>query len=102
MGKWGGEREWEKISKIFFSPASACAGKKGNNAVQNSTVSVFFFSRKGNVIGKNPKMGYDRNLERIIANILVVQIRNNNAIPCNLIQSSETLSLNLRKKVFFF
>jgi hypothetical protein len=28
--------------KIFFFPASACAGKKENSDVQHGTVSVFF------------------------------------------------------------
>jgi hypothetical protein len=48
LGKWGGERE-EKNSrkqrfKIFFFPASACAGKKKlHRAVQNGTVQFFFF-----------------------------------------------------------
>jgi hypothetical protein len=59
--------EKEKLSgkrrfKIFFFPASACAGKKENSAVQNGTVSVscfFFLTKKNNVIWKNPKMGYD-------------------------------------------
>jgi hypothetical protein len=47
LGKWGGERE-EKNSgkqrfKIFFFPASACAGKKNlHRAVQNGTVQFFF------------------------------------------------------------
>jgi hypothetical protein len=57
--------EKEKLSgkrrfKIFFFPASSCARNKENNAVQNGTISVFFFKkRKENVIWKNPKMGYD-------------------------------------------
>jgi hypothetical protein len=33
----------EKRFKIFIFPASACAGKKENSAIQNVTVSVFFF-----------------------------------------------------------
>jgi len=50
----------EKRFKIFIFPASACAGKKENSAIQNVTVSVFFFlKRKETVIWKNPKMGYD-------------------------------------------
>jgi len=61
LGKWGGEREREKWFKIFFFPASACAGKKENSAVQNDTVSVFFFlKKKRNVIWKNLKMDYDK------------------------------------------
>jgi len=63
----GGEREWEKWFKIIFFPASACAGKKENSAVQNGTVSVFcfffFYEKKCNLegkkIGSKPKMGYD-------------------------------------------
>ena len=47
VGKWEGKEKekvsGKKISKIFFFPASAWAGKKGNNAVQNGTVLVFFF-----------------------------------------------------------
>jgi hypothetical protein len=69
VGKWEGKEKekvsGKKISKIFFLPASAWAGKKGNSAVQNGTVLVFFL-RKRNVIwkkkkkfGSDPKMGYD-------------------------------------------
>jgi len=68
VGKWEGKEKekvsGKKISKIFFFPASAWAGKKGNSAVQNGTVLVFFL-RKRNVIwkkkkkfGSDPKMGY--------------------------------------------
>jgi hypothetical protein len=40
------ETERGKQFKIFFFPASVCVGKKKNNVVQNSTVSVFFFIEK--------------------------------------------------------
>jgi len=43
LGKWGEERERKKTFKIFFFPASACAGKKENNAFK---VFWFFFLRK--------------------------------------------------------
>jgi hypothetical protein len=50
VGKWEGKEKekvsGKKISKIFFFPASAWAGKKGNSAVQNGTVLVFFFKEK--------------------------------------------------------
>jgi hypothetical protein len=52
------ETERGKQFKIFFFLAFVCVGKKENNVVQNSTVSVFFY-RKENVIGKNLKMSYD-------------------------------------------
>jgi hypothetical protein len=54
----GGEREREKWFKIFFFPASACAGKKENSAVQNGIVSVlcfFFLEKKCNL--EEPKNG---------------------------------------------
>jgi hypothetical protein len=53
--KWEGDKLSGKRFKIFFFPASAWAGKKGNNAVQNDTVLVFFFLRKRNVIWKKKK-----------------------------------------------
>jgi hypothetical protein len=47
VGKWEGKEKEnsgkKKRFKIFFFPASACAGKKENHVVQNGTVSVFFF-----------------------------------------------------------
>jgi hypothetical protein len=47
LGKWGGEREQENIGKqrfkIFFFPASACAGKKENSA-KTTLFRVVFFS----------------------------------------------------------
>ena len=73
LGKWGGERE-EKNSrkqrfKIFFFPASACAGKKLHRAVQNGTVQFFFFfKKKEKKFGSDPKMGYDN--QHIISNLL--------------------------------
>jgi hypothetical protein len=67
------EVEKERVSgkrfKIFFFPASAWAGKKGNSAVQNDTVLVFFFfkEKKCNLeeekkFGSDSKMGYDTRL----------------------------------------
>jgi ABC-type polysaccharide/polyol phosphate export permease len=58
--------EKEKLSgkrrfKIFFFPASACAGKKENSAVQNGTVSVscffFFLTKKRKCNLEEPKNG---------------------------------------------
>jgi len=47
LGKWGGERDKENIGKqrfkIFFFPASACAGKKENSAKTTLFRVVFFF-----------------------------------------------------------
>jgi len=43
LGKWGGERERKKTFKIFFFPASACVGKKENNAFK--VFWFFFFSK---------------------------------------------------------
>ena len=54
--KWEGDKLSGKRFKIFFFPASAWARKKGNSAVQNGTVLVFFFFlRKRNVIWKKKK-----------------------------------------------
>jgi len=48
LGKWGGEREKENSGKqrfkIFFFPASACAGKKENSAKTTLFRVVFFLS----------------------------------------------------------
>jgi len=60
LDKWGEVREQEKWFKIIFFPASACAGKKENSAVQNGTVSVFcffFFLRKEKCNLEEPKNG---------------------------------------------
>jgi hypothetical protein len=69
--KWEGDKLSGKRFKIFFFPASAWAGKKGNSAVQNDTVLVFFFfkEKKCNLeeekkFGSDPKMGYDRRFQQ--------------------------------------
>jgi len=67
--KWEGDKLSGKRFQIFFFPASAWAGKKGNSAVQNGTVLVFFFfkEKKCNLeeeeknLGVTQKMGYDNN-----------------------------------------
>jgi hypothetical protein len=49
LGEWsslGREREQEKQFKIFFFLSSACTRKKENSAVQNGTISVFFFKKR--------------------------------------------------------
>lgn len=53
------EKEREKRFKIFFFIAFACTKKKENSAIQNDIVSKKNSQQKGNVTGKNPKIGYD-------------------------------------------
>jgi len=72
LGKWGGEREQENIGKqrfkIFFFPASACAGKKENSAKTTLFRVVFFFfffEENENKFGSDPKMGYDNFIQML-------------------------------------
>jgi len=57
LGKWGGEREKENSGKqrfkIFFFPASACAGKKENSA--KTTLFRLFFKRMKTNLGVTQK-----------------------------------------------
>jgi hypothetical protein len=67
LDKWGGERGKENSGKqrfkIFFFPASACAGKKENSAKTTLFRVVFFFcfvfEENENKFRSDPKMGYD-------------------------------------------
>jgi hypothetical protein len=64
LGKWGGEREKENSGKqrfkIFFFPASACAGKKKNSAKTTLfRVVFFFFEENENKFRSDPKIGDD-------------------------------------------
>ena len=67
LDKWGGERGKENSGKqrfkIFFFPASACAGKKENSAKTTLFRVVFFFcfvfEENENKFRSDPKMDYD-------------------------------------------
>jgi hypothetical protein len=65
----GRERKW--AGKGFEKPSSPLSlhsqgKKKQHSAVQNDTVQFSFFFWKGSVIGKNPKMGYDKHVPFIL------------------------------------
>ena len=76
LGKWGGEREKDNNGKqrfkIFFFPASACAGKKENSAKTALFRVVFFFEENENKFGSDPKMGYDNYHVSVLDEMLVI------------------------------